>query len=519
MRKVYLFLALILLLGSFTTESAQVEELVLLQEGRIKGVKNPESGIISYKGIPFAAPPLGELRWKAPQAPEPWEGVLDCDAFGPSPMQGKPAPFMFWSEEFLIPADPISEDCLYLNVWTGAKSSDEQLPVMVYIYGGGFRSGGSGCAIYDGTSMASKGVVFVSINYRVGQFGFLAHPGLSEESDYGTSGNYGILDMIAALEWVQRNIDQFGGDPANVTIAGQSAGAFGVNFLTVSPLARGLFHRAIAQSGAAFLSSPLRPALDLEGAEQLGLSFAENLEAASLADLRALPAEVILKARGGINAPFVDGYVIPEGVMDTYTKGKQQKVPVLLGWNRDDRMLARPRSAAKFREQIIDRFGDKADDFFAVYPATTEEEAARSQFDMSRDETFGIQMYTWAKMQSGSGEAGAWVYNFNRDLPAYTPETAYGAFHSGEIVYAYDNLFTLDRPWEAIDQKIASQMSDYWVNFASKGDPNGPGLPQWDPYDLQLEQVMLLDSIMGQQTLPDRAKLSFWEKVFASVKE
>jgi len=514
MKLIYFYFALILLLGSCTSRPVPVEELVLLQEGRIRGVTDAESGVISYKGIPFAAPPVGELRWKAPQAVEPWEGVLSCETFGPSPVQGKPAPFMFWSEEFLIPAEPISEDCLNLNVWTGAETTTDQLPVLVYIYGGGFRSGGSGCAIYDGTSMASKGVVYVSINYRVGLFGFLAHPGLSAEAEYGSSGNYGILDMLAALEWVKRNIAQFGGDPGNVTIAGQSAGAFGVNYLTVSPLGSGLFHRAIAQSGASFVSSPLRPALDLEGAEQLGVEFAASVGAKSLAELRALPADSILQARG-LNSPFVDGHVIPEGVMEAYTSGKQNDVPVLIGWNRDDRMLARPQTAAVFRERIRERFGELAEDFFAVYPAATEEEAARSQFDMSRDQTFGAQMYTWAKMQTKTGQSGAWVYNFNRELPAHTPETAFGAFHSGEIVYAYDNLHTLDRPWEAIDQQIASQMSDYWVNFVSTGNPNGPGLQQWDPYDLQSEQVMLLDSLMGQQTLPDRGKLRFWERLYA----
>ena len=205
--------------------------------------------------------------------------------------------------------------------------------------------------------------------------------------------------------------------------------------------------------------------------------------------------------------------------MDAYSSGKQNDVPVLIGWNRDDRMLARPQAAALFREQIQGRFGEPAEDFFAVYPTATEEEAKQSQFDMSRDQAFGIQMYTWAKMQTKSGHSGVWVYNFNRELPAYTPETVFGAFHSGEIVYAYDNLHTLDRPWEAIDQQIAGQMSDYWVNFATTWDPNGPGLPQWDPYEKQSEQVMLLDSIMGQQTLPDRAKLGFWEKIFASEGE
>ncbi|RLD73037.1 MAG: carboxylesterase family protein [Bacteroidetes bacterium] len=512
MKSRYLYLVLILLLGSCTTKPTLLSELVQLPEGLILGVQDAESGIVSFKGIPFAAPPVGELRWKAPQAVETWEGILDCDAFGPSPVQGKPMPFMFWSEEFLIPAEPISEDCLYLNVWTEAETTEEKLPVIVYIYGGGFRSGGSGCAIYDGASMASKGVVFVSINYRVGLFGFLAHPELTAESENESSGNYGILDMIAALKWVNRNIAQFGGDPGNVTIAGQSAGAFGVNYLTVSPLAKGIFHRAIAESGATFVSSPLGPALNLSAAEELGVVFAKNMGAGSLDDLRALPSDSILLASGGLNSPYVDGYVIPESVMDTYAKGNQNDVPVLIGWNRDDKMLVRPQPSVIFREQILERYGELADDFFAVYPTATEEEAARSQFDMSRDQTFGIQVYTWAKMQTKSGRSGAWVYNFNRELPAYAPETAFGAFHSGEIVYAYDNLHTLDRPWEAIDQQIADQMSAYWVNFANSGNPNGSGLPQWDPYDLQNEQVMLLDTIVGQQTLPDRGKLGFWEQ-------
>jgi len=258
---------------------------------------------------------------------------MECRSFGPSPMQAKPAPFMFWSEEFLIPEEPIGEDCLYLNVWTKAETEADQLPVLVYIYGGGFRSGGSGCAIYDGSAMAGKGVVFVSINYRVGVFGFLAHPELSAESGYGSSGNYAILDMVAALEWVQKNIERFGGDPGNVTIAGQSAGSFAVNYLTVSPLAKGLFHRAIAQSGAGFLSSPLRPSISLKEAEESGHAFGEALGAGSIDDLRSLPAHVILSATGGMNAPFTDGYVLPLSVMDAYKKGQQNDVPVITGWS------------------------------------------------------------------------------------------------------------------------------------------------------------------------------------------
>ncbi|MEK6546992.1 MAG: carboxylesterase family protein, partial [Bacteroidota bacterium] len=237
---------------------------VKTQQGIVEGEKIGQ--LNRFLGIPFAQPPVGDLRWKAPQEIVPWNGVKITKAYGPSPMQAEPKPFMVWSEEYLIPKEPISEDCLYLNVWSDSQSNAPK-PVLVYIYGGGFRSGGAACPIYDGAATASKGVVFVSINYRVGTFGFLAHPELSKESPSGTSGNYGLLDMIAALKWVKANIAAFGGDPNQVTIAGQSAGAFAVNYLCASPLAKGLFKRAIAESGSAMLSSPLRPALNQAGAE------------------------------------------------------------------------------------------------------------------------------------------------------------------------------------------------------------------------------------------------------------
>jgi para-nitrobenzyl esterase len=362
--------------------------------------------------------------------------------------------------------------------------------------------------------MAGKGVVFVSINYRVGVFGFLAHPELSAEADYDSSGNYGILDMIAALDWVQKNIKHFGGDPYNVTIAGQSAGSFAVNFLSVSPLAKGLFHKAIAQSGAAFVSSPLRPAMSLDQAEEIGLSFAEGLGASSLADLRSLPADSILRARNGLNAPFTDGYVIPTSVMEAYRSGSQNDVPVIAGWNKDDRVMGRARTADRFKTQVEERFGEEAEECLTVYPAGTDEEAARSQFDMSRDETFGIQAYTWARVQSTAGKSPIYLYNFNRALPAHSPETQFGAFHSSEIVYAYDNMHTLDRPWEDIDHKLASLMSSYWVNFARNGDPNGPGLPSWEAYSPDQEKAMILDTHSAQSMLPNLSQLGFWVKYF-----
>jgi para-nitrobenzyl esterase len=499
--------SLLFWLCSYVSLLAQSNQ-VPTASGAIEGYAN--QGIRIFKGIPFAAPPVGELRWKAPQPVQPWTGVKKCTAFSASPMQASPQPFMFWSSEFLIPKEPISEDCLYLNVWTGAKAAKEKRPVLVYIYGGGFRSGGSACPIYDGEVMAKKGVVFVSINYRVGVFGFLAHPELSQEAPYHTSGNYALLDMIASLQWVQKNIAAFGGDPANVTIAGQSAGAFAVNFLVASPLAKGLFHRAIAQSGGSFYNSPIRPNTDLKAAEQMGIKFANTLHCNSLAELRAKSAEEIQKTEGLV-WPIVDGYVMPASILDIFTQGKQNDVPVIVGWNEDDRVSGPPQPAAAFKEQVQKRFGDQAAAFLKAYPAETDAQAAQSQMAMGRDEVFGFQDYSWAKIQTKTGKSPAYVYNFNRKLPAHTPETQFGAFHSGEIVYAYNNLHTLNRPWEPIDQKIADVMSSYWVNFARTGNPNGKGLPQWEVYQPATEQVMIIDQTSVSKPLPTKPQMAFWE--------
>lgn len=467
-----------------------------------------------FKGIPFARPPVGDLRWKAPQPVKNWDGVKECKAFGPSPMQAKPVPFMFWSSEFLIPEDPIDEDCLYLNVWTRAEQAGEKRPVLVFIYGGGFRSGGSGCPIYDGESMAKKGVVFVSINYRVGPFGFLAHPELSEESESGTSGNYGILDMIAALHWVKDNISAFGGDPGNVTIAGQSAGAFGVNFLTASPLASGLFHRAIAQSGGSFYSDPLRERLTMKDAEAMGVDFAEGLDAESIEELRNKPAEEIHKTQNQLSWPIEDGYVLSRSIYETYATGHQNDIPLLLGWNENDIVMGLPLQESEFRERIETRFGQLSQTFYDAYPMNTQEEVIEAQFNMNRDETFGIQVRTWAKLQTKTGQSQVYLYNFNREVPSNTPQTQFGAFHSGEIVYAYDNLHTLDRPWKETDYQIAKTMSEYWVNFALTGNPNGDDLPVWKQYNDQSESVLIIDTQTKSQKLPTSKKLDFWEQYF-----
>lgn len=501
---------LLLSLSSNWLVHAVAPPAVQVTGGLVAGSLVEGTEIQVFKGIPFAAPPTGHNRWRAPQPVIPWTGVRNCTAFGPSPMQSKPVPFMYWSKEFLIPEQPISEDCLYLNVWTGAKDKAEKRPVLVYIYGGGFRSGGSGCAIYDGTAMAEKGIIFVSINYRVGCFGFFAHPELTGESGYGASGNYALLDMIAALKWVNENIEAFGGDPDQVTIAGQSAGSYGVNFLTASPLAKGLFSKAIGESGANFYSNALRGNSELKNAENAGLEYGRTMQATDLAALRELPAEKILATYHGISWPIADDYVLPGTIMGIYQASKENDFALLAGWNANDIVMGPPVKQADFHASMEKRFGDEVHQLWELYPDRNQEESDAAQKAINRDESFGVQVYTWAKLHSANGKP-VFLYNFNHRLPAYDPSTDFGAFHSGEIVYAYDNLKTLDRPWQANDHQIAAMMSSYWVNFVRTGNPNGEGLPKWPAFDAVGTQTMVIDNECRNMPLPTLPQIRFWE--------
>jgi para-nitrobenzyl esterase len=478
--------------------------------GKVAGFK--EGNINVFKGIPFAAPPVGELRWKAPQPIKPWSGVKDCIQFAASPMQFDPVPFMCWSEEFLIPKKPIDEDCLYLNVW--AKNTATKKPVLVYIYGGGFVSGGAGCAIYDGKEMAEKDVVFVSINYRVGVFGFLAHPELTNESGYGASGNYALLDMIASLKWVKENIAAFGGDPNQVTIAGQSAGAFAVNHLCASPLAKGLFKGAIAQSGGSVLTSALRPTTSLQQAENMGLDFAKKLNARSIEDLRKLSAQNIFNAKQGLTYPIEDGYVLPSSIADIYANGKQNDVALILGWNLDDKVTGPPVKAEAYKQQLQKQFGTNADKVLQYYPATNDVIAAASQDNLSRDGFFGVQGYAWANAQLLKGKSNVFVYNFNRKLPSYCAASNFGAFHTGEVPYVFNNLKTVNRPWEAIDIQLADQVSNYWVNFVKTGNPNGTNLTIWPAYNTQKEQVLIINKQTEAKLMPFKEGLQILSTIY-----
>ena len=495
-----------LLILNIATTQAQVA--LRVTGGQISGTATADGALRVYRGIPFAAPPVGELRWKAPQPVVPWTGVRKCEGFGPSPMQGSPSPFGPWSAEYLIPKEPISEDCLYLNVWTGAKNAREKRPVLVWIYGGGFNSGGAGVPIYDGEATARKGIVFVSFNYRVGPFGFLAHPELTKESGRNASGNYGLMDQIAALQWVKANIAQFGGDPANVTIAGQSAGSMSVNCLVASPLAKGLFNKAIAESGAAFM----RFQTPLAEAEAQGVKFAQSLGAASLADLRAKSAEEILKKAGGMRGPVVDGYLLPKSVAAIFSAKKQNPVALLTGWNEDEGVsFAPPKTAEAFRQQAEKQYGENAAAFLKHYPASTDAEAALSQQRLGRDQTFGAGNYAWAKLHSEQG-GRAYVYRFTRKVPATGEYAKYGAFHTGEVPYAWDNLKFIDRtlrPLEPADEELARVMSAYVANFVKTGNPNGKGLPLWPAFSTSDQRVMELGTKVGVKPLPDGAALDF----------
>ncbi|MDP9040387.1 MAG: carboxylesterase family protein, partial [Bacteroidota bacterium] len=361
------------------SKNVPVVDQIKVEGGYISGIVNSAGDIHIYKGIPFAAPPIGYLRWKAPQAVQSWNGTKVCDRYSASPMQAKPAPFSMWSEEFMIPKEPISEDCLYLNVWTGATNKTEKRPVIIWIYGGAFSSGGTAVPIYDGEAMAKKGIVFVSINYRVGIFGFFAHPGLTRESGMHSSGNYGLMDQIAGIKWVKKNIAAFGGDPDNITIAGQSAGSMSVNILEASPLAKNLFQKAIAESGASIVPGVFGN-VTLQMAEKDGEKTAEGLRASSLSELRKISAEELMKAEQAIRGPIMDGYVLPESVNNIFMQGKENKVSLLTGWNEEEGILFTPfKTADEFKEEAGKTYGTDANTFLQYYPATTDSIAAISQ--------------------------------------------------------------------------------------------------------------------------------------------
>jgi para-nitrobenzyl esterase len=471
--------------------------------GLIEGTPGSASHGAAFKGIPFAAPPVGDRRWKAPQAVTPWPGVRKATRFGPRCMQGR----IF---EDMVFRDEPSEDCLYLNVWTPSTPLSKRLPVMVWIHGGGFVAGSASEPRQDGERLAEKGVIVVGINYRLGVFGFLAHPELTKESGQGGSGNYGLLDQVAALQWVQRNIAAFGGDPTRVTIFGESAGSFAVSALMASSLARGLFSRAIGESGAFFTvgDGTLAPK-SLAASEEVGQQFAASMGAHSLAALRARSADAVLKASLGKQlwfGPTIDGYMLHENAYVTFAAGKQSGVPLLAGWNADESRsavtLAPEKPTAKtFAGQTRARFGDSAQAILKAYPAASDAEALESAASLASDMFMGYATWKWIEMHLETGHSPAFRYSFDRVIPIAPgtkanglPVTArdIGARHAGEIEYVFGSLASLPKvPWEPIDHELSDLMMFYWTNFARSGDPNGGSLPKWPRYDKESGYLVL----------------------------
>jgi para-nitrobenzyl esterase len=486
---------------------AAISEPVQLDTGLISGVQGRHADVRVFKGIPFAAPPVGDLRWREPQPPAHWPEVRKCDCFGPIPMQLPVPKGTFYQQEYFQDEQPgVSEDCLYLNVWTAAASAKERRPVMVWIYGGGMTRGYGSEPCFDGEAFARRGVVLLTFNYRLGIFGLFAHPELSRESAHHVSGNYAELDQIAALQWVRRNIAAFGGDPANVTVFGQSAGGASINRLLVAPQAKGLFQRAISESAAVLNSRDSKA--KLAEMEQRGVKLAGMLGLRSLADLRALPATNLLAAADKVRFdPNIDGWVLPELAVDIFARGGQQPVPLLLGSTSDEGPYADVK-AEIFREDMRKRLGDKLDKFLKLYPAGSDAEARDSKHDERGDESFAGERAE-ARWQARLGQP-VFLYYFDRKPPGRERER-YGAFHASELVYVFDNLEATRRPWEKVDRKLAELMNAYWINFAAKGDPNGPGLPKWPAYDPQTDISMELGDHVGPRAAADKARLDFIE--------
>jgi para-nitrobenzyl esterase len=483
-------------------------QIVATRQGLVEGA--PVGAVSAYLGLPFAAPPTGAQRWRAPQPTPAWPGIRKADHYGASCMQSlTKGGFASWTQEYVIDGD-VSEDCLYLNVWAKPAPGPKQ-PVLVWIHGGGFQSGSGSVPIYDGSALAARGMVVVTINYRLGVFGFLAHPDLAAET--GSSGNYGLLDMIAALKWVRENIAAFGGDPDQVTIAGQSAGAMAVHSLVASPLAKGLFVRAIAQSGSGGFGGPTTP---VETAQADGVNFARKTGAGSLADLRALPSEALMKAVQGEGmaallrfGPVIDSKVMPVDPVDP-PPGRFNDVPILTGLTADEGSALIPDYGKATPDQLSVRldqqFGAQASLARSLYPAPSDGQAGEQVKQLTRDRGLAALAF-WAEKRKAIGAQPIYAYYYTHTEPG--PDAVrFGAFHSSEIPYVFQTLDkSPDRGFTDVDRRLSETMAAYWTNFVRTGDPNGPGLVQWPRYaPSTTEGLQLGEDIVAKPLLPEKKR-------------
>ena len=521
---------------------AAFSQPVKIQTGLVSGVPGRDPAIQVFKGIPYAAAPVGDLRWRPPAPPAAWTGVRKADQFGPMCPQPQPPGR----------SAPMSEDCLSLNIWTGAKSPGEKRPVFVWIYGGGFSGGTGSSPNFDGEGLAKKGVVVVTFNYRLGALGFLATPELSKESGHNASGNYGLLDDVALLKWVQNNISAFGGDPTRVTIAGQSAGAGSVGFMAVSPLARGLFRAGIAESHARdprdtelrFLSVSTRTKAN---AETQGAAYAEAHGGRDLKTLRAQSWQTIIEgsdawdegvetgspAKPPMFRPVVDGYVVPGAYMQIYQKGAQNDVTFVAGNNSDetaavpetafDRLRANPPqirggappvnvTQAGFAAYAKRKFGALSDEFLKLYPSSSDAEAALASNQAARDNS-RVSTFSWGALWTKHAKKPVYTYYWTHAPPGPGHDMR-GAYHGSEINYVFNNLYATDLPWTDDDRRIADIMSSYWANITKTGNPNGPGLPVWPAYDAKQPRVMEVGDHFGPIPVATPARHAFWDRFF-----
>lgn len=513
--------------------------LVQIANGTLEG--RNESGVYTFKGIPFAAAPTGTLRWREPQPVESWSGVRKADKFGPRAMQ-RP---IFGDMNFR--SDGMSEDCLYLNVWTPAQTSTERLPVLVYFYGGGLLAGDGSEPRYDGESMARNGVVTVTVNYRLNIFGFFAHPELTRESPKQASGNYGLLDQYAALKWVQENIAFFGGDPEQVTVAGESAGSFSVSAQMASPLSRELFQKAIGESGSLLGN---RPIASLEEAENKGRAFGEAIQKKSLAELRSIPADELLEATAKpewTSFPVtIDGYFFTKSPLAVFEAGEQAQTPLLVGWNSEEmnyRALlgSNEPTLANFKKTVQQTFGEYADQVLEAYNARTDEAVAQVATDLAGDQFIAYGTWKWSDVHSRTGNSAVYRYLYARPRPPMRAEMGNavaglaggiikgeeveeaakeqpkisGAVHSAEIEYALGNLPT-NRvyDWQPDDFKVSAVMQAYFVNFIKRGNPNGLGLPKWPAIESgKPAQLIRIDTLTQAETEQYRDRYLLLEKL------
>ncbi|MDE2452368.1 MAG: carboxylesterase family protein [Burkholderiales bacterium] len=508
------------LAGAAFASQAQAATVVKVESGKLSATGTGPGQVEVFKGIPYAAPPVGALRWQPPEPPRAWHGVRKADRFGAVCPQFKQTKGSFYQEEFYPEDEPQSEDCLFLNIWTegvgqGAGRAAKR-PVYVWLHGGGFVEGSGSIPSFDGSALARQGVVVVTLNYRMGVFGYLAHPALTADSPRHVSGNYGLLDQMAALRWVRKNIAAFGGDPARVTVGGQSAGGFSVNALMASPEAKGLFESTINESGALLGFAPLPT---LAKAEEGGKAYMDELGASTLAAMRALPAAKLLGSsldhyRGGRWGMVVDGQVVPMDPGEAALQGKLASVvPSLLGGTANEFTSLVPQIKMKVDDFVNGakaKYGSRYAEFSRLYPHADEAQAGQALIESGSDKFFTGQV-VWAQ-HMGTEKKATWLYYFDRALPGRDSER-YKAFHSAEIVYVFGTQASVDRPWTVMDRRLSQAMLGYWAQFIKTGNPNGEGLVNWRSVGDDPKQVMELGEHIGMVAMPRAERIGFFESV------